>query len=129
MVPASRTTAKMSPTQERMTDIRTNPTNSSQGTQVSPVNPCALVWLRFFLRPLQTARPKRSSIQPMQTLGLGASNQRIVRNSQQVFRHEPDGLLGNHALQRIETPHMDGPRKSPQRSLSPQIEAPIRNGR
>src|SRR5580658_8244093 len=80
------------------------------------------LWLRLFLRPLQTPSPEGTPIQPMQPLSLGARDQRIVRNSQKVLRHKPDGLLRGHPALRIKTPHMDGPGKSSQRPLSAQIE-------
>src|SRR6266446_10347363 len=95
-----------------------------QQFQLKPGSPVPL-WLRLFLRPLQTSRPERPSIKPMQALRLGVRDQRIMRNRKQVFRHEPDGLLRGHPVERIETAHVDGPGKSSQRSLPSLIEVHI----
>src|ERR1700691_3429387 len=58
----------------------------------------------------------------MQALRLGWSDERIMRNGQQIFSHKPHWLLRSHPLERIEAAHVHGPGKSPQRSLSAQIE-------
>src|ERR1700687_4935363 len=91
-----------------------------------PCAPLCPLWLKLFLRSLQTPRPERPPIQSMQPLRLGARDQRIVRNRQQVLRHEPDGLLRGHPVERIETAHVDRPGKSSQRSLPPQIEVHVK---
>src|SRR5258708_30807734 len=95
------------------------------GFSVLPFVPRCFLWLKLLLRPLQTPRPERPPVQSMQPLRLGACDQRIVRNSEQILRHEPDRPLRSHPVERIETAHVDGPGKSPQRSLPSQIEVHV----
>src|SRR5208282_3672504 len=90
--------------------------------QSSPSTDLIRGYLEFFLRPLQTLRPEQPPIHSMQPLRLGARDQPIMRNRQQILRHKPYRLLRTHPVQRIEALHLDGPREGPQRPLPAQIE-------
>ena len=61
----------------------------------------------------------------MQTLRLRRSDQRIMRDRQQIFGHKPDGILRSHPVQTIETAHIYGTGEGSEGAFPAKIEVSI----